>query len=54
LVKKGLGNAYKWGNKRDQEKLLIVATRTTDIGAVIKISDQGNVWRQARAVRSVN
>jgi hypothetical protein len=42
LVKKGLGNAYKWGNTRDSQKLLRVSTIVTDIGAVIKISDQGD------------
>jgi hypothetical protein len=42
LVKKGLGNAYKWGNHRDPGKLLIVASVMTRRGAVVKISDQGN------------
>jgi hypothetical protein len=51
VVKKALGNAYKWGNKRDQEKLLIVTTLTTGIGAVIKISDQGNGFDVSRVVR---
>jgi hypothetical protein len=51
VIKKALGNAYKWGNKRDQEKLLIVTTLTTGIGAVIKISDQGNGFDVSRVVR---
>jgi hypothetical protein len=51
VVKKGLGNAYKWGNKRDQEKLLTVTTVMTGIGAVIKISDQGNGFDVSRVVR---
>jgi hypothetical protein len=51
LVKKGLGNAYKWGNGRDPEKLLVVTTVMTRLGAVIKISDQGNGFDVPRVVR---
>jgi hypothetical protein len=51
LVKKGLGNAYKWGNSRDRDKLLMVTTVMTRLGAVIKISDQGNGFDVARVVR---
>jgi hypothetical protein len=42
LVKKGLGNAYKWGNERDPDKLLVVTALMTHTGALIKITDQGN------------
>jgi hypothetical protein len=51
VVKKGLGNAYKWGNGRDQGKLLVVTTVMTRMGAVIKISDQGRGFDVARVVR---
>ena len=50
LVKHGLGNAHKRGNERDPEKLLTVTTVMTDIGAVIKISDQGRGFDVARVV----
>jgi hypothetical protein len=50
LVKKGLGNAYKWGNERDSEKLIAVTMVMTDIGAVIRISDQGKGFDVARVV----
>ena len=42
LVKKGLGNAYKWGNECAPERSLSVRAVMTDIGAVVAISDQGN------------
>ncbi len=51
VVKKGLGNAYKWGNERDREKLLIVTTVMTRLGAMIKISDQGNGFDVSRVVK---
>jgi hypothetical protein len=51
LVKKGLGNAYKWGNERDRGKLLVVTTVMTRRGAVIKISDQGSGFDVPRVVR---
>jgi hypothetical protein len=50
LLKKGLGNAYKWGNKRDSQKLLRVSTVVTDIGAVVKISDEGDGFDPGRVV----
>jgi Domain of unknown function (DUF5666) len=50
LVKHGLGNAYKRGNERDSEKLLTVTTVMSDIGAVIKISDQGKGFDVRRVV----
>jgi hypothetical protein len=50
-VKKGLGNAYKWGNKRDQEKQLVVTAVMTRVGAVIKITDEGQGFDVPRVVR---
>jgi hypothetical protein len=41
LVKKGLGNAFKWGNGSDPERTLAVRAVMTDVGAVVAISDQG-------------
>ena len=40
-VKKGLGNAHKWGNKRDTDKKVIVEAVFTKTGAVVSISDEG-------------
>jgi hypothetical protein len=51
VVKKGLGNAYRWGNEQDEEKLLVVTTTMTGLGAVIKISDQGNGFDVPRFIR---
>jgi hypothetical protein len=51
LVKKGLGNAYKWGNERDPDKLLVVMAVMTHTGALIKITDQGNGFDVPRVVR---
>src|SRR5262245_34805642 len=42
LVKKGLGNAYKWGNECAPERSLAVRVVMTDAGAVVAITDQGN------------
>ncbi len=42
LVKKGLGNAYKWGNECAPERALTVRAVMTDIGAVVAIGDEGN------------
>ncbi len=50
LVKHGLGNAYKRGNERDSHKLLTVTTTMTDIGAVIKVTDQGHGFDARRVV----
>jgi hypothetical protein len=50
-VKKGLGNAYKWGNKRDHEKQLVVTAVMTRVGAVIKITDEGQGFDVPRVVR---
>jgi hypothetical protein len=40
-VKKGLGNAHKWGNERDIGKEITVETVITRTGAVVSISDEG-------------
>jgi hypothetical protein len=40
-VKKGLGNAHKWGNQRDTGKDITVETVITRTGAVLSISDEG-------------
>jgi hypothetical protein len=40
-VKKGLGNAYKWGNHKDPTKHLTVETVATKTGLLVTISDQG-------------
>jgi hypothetical protein len=42
LVKHGLGNAFKRGNGQDAKKLLTVTVCTSDLGAVVRINDQGN------------
>jgi len=42
LVKKGLGNAYKWGNACYSAKTLFVSAVMTLGGAVIAISDEGS------------
>lgn len=41
LVKKGLGNAYKWGNNGDPNRVLAVRAVMTDLGAVVAITDEG-------------
>ncbi len=41
LVKKGLGNAYKWGNGGDPNRSLTVRSVMTDLGAVVVITDEG-------------
>jgi hypothetical protein len=40
-VKKGLGNAHKWGNKRDSTKNITIEVVLTKRGAVVSISDEG-------------
>jgi hypothetical protein len=51
VVRKALGNAYKWGNKRDQDKLLTVTAVMTGTGCVVTISDQGKGFDVSRVVR---
>jgi hypothetical protein len=51
-VKKALGNAYKWGNRTDREKLLIVTSVMTPTGAVIKITDQGDGFDVRHVIES--
>src|SRR5262245_20779185 len=50
VVKKGLGNAYKWGNHRDPRKRLAVTSVLTRVGAVIKITDEGDGFDVSRVV----
>lgn len=40
-LKKGLGNAYKWGNLKDPAKWITVETVVTKTGLLVAISDQG-------------
>ncbi len=40
-LKKGLGNAYKWGNQKDPGKHITVETVATRTGAMVAISDEG-------------
>jgi hypothetical protein len=40
-LKKGLGNAYKWGNHKDPVKRITVEAMATKIGLLVAISDQG-------------
>ena len=54
LVKKGLGNAFKWGNGSDAGKVLVVTTVMTDVGAVVKISDQGTGFEVTRVIEQFN
>ena len=41
LLKKGVGNAYKWGNRKDPAKGISVEAVVTEGGAVVAISDDG-------------
>ena len=41
LIKRGIGNAYKWGNKKDTAKNITVETVVTATGALVAISDEG-------------
>lgn len=40
-LKKGLGNAYKWGNRKDPEKQITVEVVATKTGALVAIADEG-------------
>jgi hypothetical protein len=40
-LKKGIGNAYKWGNHKDPAKRITVETVATRTGLLVTISDQG-------------
>jgi hypothetical protein len=42
LVRKGVGNAYKWGNGRDAGRSIVVEAAITDAGAVVSISNEGD------------
>jgi hypothetical protein len=41
LVKKGLGNAFKWGHDSDPSRVLTVRAVMTNAGAVVAIVDEG-------------
>jgi hypothetical protein len=53
LVRKGLGNAYKWGNHRKAEKAIAVETVVTDLGAVVSITDEGEGFDVAAVIRKL-
>jgi anti-sigma regulatory factor (Ser/Thr protein kinase) len=40
-LKKGLGNAYKWGNRKDPDKQITVEVVATKTGALVAIADDG-------------
>lgn len=40
-LKKAVGNAYKWGNRRDASRRITVAAVVTPAGAVVSVSDEG-------------
>ncbi len=42
LVKKGLGNAWKWGNRKDPAKSITVEVIATGTGVVAAITDEGD------------
>src|SRR5574341_791369 len=41
-IRKGIGNAYKWGNRGDPAKQITVEIVATNSGAFAAISDQGD------------
>jgi hypothetical protein len=50
LLKKGLGNAHKWGNRQDPIKRIVVETVVTSFGAVVAISDGGDGFDPGRVL----
>jgi anti-sigma regulatory factor (Ser/Thr protein kinase) len=50
LVKKGLGNAYKWGNEGDPNRTLTVRAIMTHKGAVVAIVDEGKGFEVAEVL----
>jgi anti-sigma regulatory factor (Ser/Thr protein kinase) len=42
LLKKGVGNAYKWGNRKDPSKTITAEVIVTRLGAVVSIVDEGD------------
>jgi anti-sigma regulatory factor (Ser/Thr protein kinase) len=40
-LKKAVGNAYKWGNRRDPSRRITVAAVVTPAGALVSVSDEG-------------
>jgi hypothetical protein len=53
-LKKGLGNAHKWGNKRDAAKKITVEAVVTKAGAVISISDEGEGFNVEETVSKIH
>jgi hypothetical protein len=49
-LKKGLGNAYKWGNHKDPAKRITVETVATKTGLLVAISDEGAGFDVPRVV----
>lgn len=41
-LKKGVGNAFKWGNRQDTAKWITVSAVINRVGAVISVADEGN------------
>jgi hypothetical protein len=50
-LKRGLGNAYRWGNGRDPAKRITTETVVTERGAVVAISDEGAGFEVESTVR---
>lgn len=40
-LKKGLGNAYKWGNRKDPDKQITVEVVATKTSALVAVADEG-------------
>lgn len=53
-LKKGLGNAYKWGNKRDTARNITVEAVLTTAGAVVSISDEGQGFNAEDVVSKIH
>lgn len=50
LLKKGIGNAYKWGHDRDPERSITVYLVVSRTGAVASVTDEGAGFDVARTV----
>ena len=51
LLKKGIGNAYKWGNQKDLSKQIVVEAVITDSGAFVLISDDGDGFDVKKVIK---
>lgn len=51
LLKKGIGNAYKWGNQKDPAKQIAVEAVITDSGAFVRISDDGDGFDVKKVIK---